>query len=275
MGKFKTGFEPTRAKDEMRHVEVEIDFTPNALASILYRQGDTVILVCVTKESRLPGWFPRDSSKGWVHAEYSLLPGSTDSRFRRERRGAKGRTQEIERLIARSLRAAVDLEALGPIALNVDCDVLNADGGTRCASITAGNLALRLAVRRLIAKGICLPKDLRPTFEQQKEGNWVAPKLSDVEATNHENAVIPHDLAAISVGLIDHEVWLDLDYLLDSNADVDMNVVKTADGKYVEIQGTGEEATFSGDELMSLLGNADGGLEVLFDAQKLILDGIE
>ena len=230
MGKFKTGFEPTRAKDEMRHVEVEIDFTPNALASILYRQGDTVILVCVTKESRLPGWFPRDSSKGWVHAEYSLLPGSTDSRFRRERRGAKGRTQEIERLIARSLRAAVDLEALGPIALNVDCDVLNADGGTRCASITAANLALRLAVRRLIAKGICLPKDLRPTFEQQKEGSWVAPKLSDIEATNHENAVIPHDLAAISVGLIEHEVWLDLDYLLDSNADVDMNVVKTADG---------------------------------------------
>ena len=137
MAKFKTELTTSRNADEMRSVEVEIDFTSNALASILYRQGETVVLACCTKEARLPGWFPRDSTKGWVHAEYSLLPGSTDSRFRRERRGAKGRTQEIERLVARSLRAAVNLEELGPIALNVDCDILNADGGTRCASITA------------------------------------------------------------------------------------------------------------------------------------------
>tara|TARA_B110000444_G_scaffold260475_1_gene307592 strand:+ start:2619 stop:3443 length:825 start_codon:yes stop_codon:yes gene_type:complete len=274
MAKFKTEFNTDRKANEMRHVEVEIDFTPNALASILYRQGDTVILVCCTKEARLPGWFPRDSTKGWVHAEYSLLPGSTDSRFRRERRGAKGRTQEIERLIARSLRAAVDLEALGPVALNVDCDVLNADGGTRCASITAANIALRLAVRRLIAQGKCLPLDMRPT-EDQRKGGWTAPSLSDTEKENHENAVIPHDLAAISVGLIDGDVYLDLDYVLDSNADVDMNVVKTADGKYVEIQGTGEESTFSSDELIALLGSADGGLDALFEAQKVILDGIE
>ena len=209
-----------------------------------------------------------------MHAEYSLLPGSTDSRFRRERRGAKGRTQEIERLIARSLRAAVDLEALGPVALNVDCDVLNADGGTRCASITAANIALRLAVRRLIARGDCLPIDMRPTEDDRRNG-WKSPSLSDAERTNHENTVIPHDLAAISVGLIDGEVYLDLDYVLDSNADVDMNVVKTADGKYVEIQGTGEESTFSGDELVALLARADGGLEALFDAQVTILDGIE
>lgn len=274
MAKFKTEFDTDRKANEMRHVEVEIDFTPNALASILYRQGDTVILACCTKEARLPGWFPRDSTKGWVHAEYSLLPGSTDSRFRRERRGAKGRTQEIERLIARSLRAAVDLEALGPVALNVDCDVLNADGGTRCASITAANIALRLAVRRLIAQGKCLPLDMRPTEDQRKSG-WTAPSLSETEKSNHENAVIPHDLAAISVGLIDGEVYLDLDYVLDSNADVDMNVVKTADGKYVEIQGTGEESTFSSEELTALLGRADGGLDALFEAQKVILDGIE
>ena len=274
MAKFKTEFNTDRKANEMRHVEVEIDFTPNALASILYRQGDTVILACCTKEASLPGWFPRDSTKGWVHAEYSLLPGSTDSRFRRERRGAKGRTQEIERLIARSLRAAVDLEALGPVALNVDCDVLNADGGTRCASITAANIALRLAVRRLIAKGQCLPLDMRPTEDQRKAG-WTAPSLSETEKTNHENAVIPHDLAAISVGLIDGEVYLDLDYVLDSNADVDMNVVKTADGKYVEIQGTGEESTFSSEELIALLGSADGGVDALFEAQKVILDGIE
>ena len=274
MAKFKTEFSTERKANEMRHVEVEIDFTPNALASILYRQGDTVILACCTKEARLPGWFPRDSTKGWVHAEYSLLPGSTDSRFRRERRGAKGRTQEIERLIARSLRAAVDLEALGPVALNVYCDVLNADGGTRCASITAANIALRLAVRRLIAQGQCLPLDMRPTEDQRKAG-WTAPSLSETERKNHENAVIPHDLAAISVGLIEGEVYLDLDYILDSNADVDMNVVKTADGKYVEIQGTGEESTFSGDELIALLARADGGIDALFEAQKAILDGIE
>ena len=274
MAKFKTEFSTEREANEMRHVEVEIDFTPNALASILYRQGDTVILACCTKEARLPVWFPRDSTKGWVNAEYSLLPGSTDSRFRRERRGAKGRTQEIERLIARSLRAAVDLEALGPVALNVDCDVLNADGGTRCASITAANIALRLAVRRLIAQGQCLPLDMRPTEDQRKAG-WTAPSLSEAERVNHENTVIPHDLAAISVGLIDGEVYLDLDYILDSNADVDMNVVKTADGKYVEIQGTGEESTFSGDELIALLARADGGIDALFEAQKAILDGIE
>ena len=273
MAKFKTEFETDRNPDQMRHVEVEIDFTSNALASILYRQGDTVILACCTKEARLPGWFPRDSTKGWVHAEYSLLPGSTDSRFRRERRGAKGRTQEIERLIARSLRAAIDLEELGPIALNVDCDILNADGGTRCASITAANLALRLAIRRLIANGQCLPKDLRPTEEARRSG-WQAPELGAAEQQAHENRVLPNDLAAISVGLIDGEVYLDLDYILDSNADVDMNIVKTSDGRYVELQGTGEESTFSGEELSALIAQADVGLDALFEVQAAILDGI-
>ena len=273
MAKFKTEFETDRKPNQMRHVEVEIDFTTNALASTLYRQGDTVVLACCTKEARLPGWFPRDSNKGWVHAEYSLLPGSTDSRFRRERRGAKGRTQEIERLIARSLRAAVDLEQLGPVALNVDCDILNADGGTRCASITAANLALRLAVRRLIANGQCLPTDLRPTDEERKAG-WKAPELTPEQQMEHENKVIPHDLAAISVGLIEGDVYLDLDYVLDSNADVDMNVVKTADGKYVELQGTGEESTFSGEELFALIAQADAGLDGLFEVQAAILDGI-
>ena len=273
MAKFKTEFETDRNADQMRHVEVEIDFTSNALASILYRQGNTVVLACCTKEARLPGWFPRDSTKGWVHAEYSLLPGSTDSRFRRERRGAKGRTQEIERLIARSLRAAIDLEQLGPIALNVDCDILNADGGTRCASITAANLALRLAVRRLISSGKCLPMEHRPTDDERKSG-WKPPELSDAEQQAHESRVIPHDLAAISVGLIDGDVYLDLDYVLDSNADVDMNIVKTSDGKYVEIQGTGEESTFSGEELFALIAQADAGLDALFEVQAAILDGI-
>ena len=274
MAKFKTDIETDRAKNEMRNIEVEIDFTPNALASILYRQGNTHILCCVTKEARLPGWFPRDASKGWVHAEYSLLPGSTDSRFRRERRGAKGRTQEIERLVARSLRGAIDLEALGPIALTVDCDVLNADGGTRCASITAANIALRLAVRRLIASGDCLPVDLRPSRDDRENG-WTPPELTTTEARNHENKVIPHDLSAISVGLIGEDVYLDLDYILDSNADVDMNVVGTADGKFVEVQGTGEESTFSYDELQSLIDMARNGLAQLAEVQAAVLDDIE
>ena len=164
MAKMKTGVGSTeRENDEIREIEVKLDFTPNALSSLLYSQGNTQVLVCVTKAPSLPRWFPRDSDRGWVHAEYSLLPGSTDTRFRRERSGAKGRTMEIERLVARSLRGAVDLEQLGPVALTVDCDILNADGGTRCASITAANIALRLAVRRLISSGECLPKDRRLT----------------------------------------------------------------------------------------------------------------
>ncbi|MGB0787618.1 MAG: ribonuclease PH [Candidatus Poseidoniaceae archaeon] len=272
MAKFKTELTTSRNADEMRSVEVEIDFTSNALASILYRQGETVVLACCTKEARLPGWFPRDSTKGWVHAEYSLLPGSTDSRFRRERRGAKGRTQEIERLVARSLRAAVNLEELGPIALNVDCDILNADGGTRCASITAANLALRLGVRRLIAAGICLPKNMRPTEEQRRSG-WSPPVLSEEEQMAHEMRVMEHDVAAISVGLIDGKSYLDLDYNLDSNADVDMNVVKVSNGAFVEVQGTGEESTYQRDELDALLDMADIGFEALFEMQKSILHG--
>ena len=273
MAKLKTGVETDRDPNQMREVSVEFDFTPNALVSLLYKQGDTVVLVCISKDARLPGWFPRDSTKGWVNAEYSLLPGSTDSRFRRERRGAKGRTFEIERLIARSLRAAVDLEALGPISLNVDCDILNADGGTRCASITAAGIALRLAVRRLIASGTCLPLDQRPTFEQSRAG-FIPAALTGDAATAHENTVMEHDIAAISVGLIDGSTWLDLDYILDSNADVDMNVIMTSDNRFVEIQGTGEEATYSRAENDALLSLAEKGLAELHALQVEHLSGV-
>lgn len=271
MAKLKSGFEPTRAQDELRDIEVTLDFTKNALASVLYRQGDTVILACVTKERSLPRWFPRDATKGWVHAEYSLMPASTDSRFRRERNGAKGRTQEIERLIARSLRAAVDLEALGPIALNIDCDVLNADGGTRCASITAAGIALRLAIRRLVRSGLCLPAHVRETAKES--GEDPAP-LSESEMDNHEMAVMPHDVAAISVGLLEGEVYADLDYMLDSNADVDMNLVMTSNGQFVEVQGTGEEATYSADELSALISSGTKAMSALFDLQKSTLKDV-
>ena len=271
MAKIKTGVGSTdRANDEIREIEVKLDFTPNALASILYSQGNTQVLVCVTKAPSLPRWFPRDSDRGWVHAEYSLLPGSTDTRFRRERSGAKGRTMEIERLVARSLRGAVDLEQLGPVALTVDCDILNADGGTRCASITAANIALRLAVRRLIATGECLPKEKRLTRDEIRKG---AKKetLSQKEKDSHEMSVMPNDVAAISVGMVDGQVWTDLDYILDSNADVDMNVVMTSAGEFVEVQGTWEEATYSRENLNSLIDAAEVGISKLNQLQTDIL----
>lgn len=275
MAKMKSGdIASDRAADELREIEVTLDFTPNADASVLYRQGDTMVLACATVAASLPRWFPRDADRGWVHAEYSLLPGSTDSRFQRERRGAKGRTQEIERLVARSLRGAIDLEALGPIAITVDCDVLNADGGTRCASITAANIALRLCIRRLITAGRCLPANKRLSHDQVKAG-VEAPTLSAEEAAAHENAVLPHDLAAISVGLIEGDVFTDLDYILDSNADVDMNVVMTADGKFVEVQGTGEEFTYTRAELDALLEAATAGVASLNEMQTAVLDGVE
>jgi len=271
MAKMKNGdFETDREKDELREIEVTLDFTPNALASILYRQGNTVIMACVTKADGLPRWFPRDSNRGWVHAEYSLLPASTDSRFRRERGGAKGRTQEIERLVARSLRGAIDLEQLGPIALTVDCDVLNADGGTRCASITAACIALRLAVRRLISSGECLPMNMRPSREDLKNG-WKAPTLSNEQKIKHENSVISNNVAAISVGLMGDEIYLDLDYILDSNADVDMNVVMTSNGEFVEVQGTGEESTYSRKQLDALLNMAEKGNATLHEMQIEVL----
>ena len=215
MAKVKSGLGSSdRKKDQLREVDVKLDFTPNALASLLYSQGDTQVLVCVTRAPSLPRWFPRDSDRGWVHAEYSLLPGSTDTRFRRERGGAKGRTMEIERLVARSLRGAVDLEELGPIALTVDCDILNADGGTRCASITAASIGLRLAIRRLIASGECLPKDRRLTREQIRKGAKTQ-ELSRDEMEEHETSVMPMDVAALSVGMVEGMVVTDLDYVLD------------------------------------------------------------
>ncbi len=271
MGKMKSAdIDVSREQDKLRDIEVTLDFTPNALSSVLYKQGETVILACVTKADGLPRWFPRDSQRGWVHAEYSLLPGSTDSRFRRERNGAKGRTQEIERLVARSLRGAIDLEQLGPIALTVDCDVLNADGGTRCASITAACIALRLAVRRLIEQSECLPIGLRPSRDDLKNG-WKKPELTKEEKLYHENSVIRNNVAAVSVGLIGDDIFLDLDYILDSNADVDMNVIMTSDGEFVEVQGTGEESTYTREQLNSLLDMAEKGNSLLHQMQVKVL----
>ena len=271
MAKIKTGAgNSDRGNDELRGIEVTLDFTPNALASLLYRQGETHVLVCITKATSLPRWFPRDADRGWVHAEYSLLPASTDTRFRRERSGAKGRTHEIERLVARSMRGAVDLDQLGPLALTVDCDVLNADGGTRCASITAANIGLRLAIRRLIASGECLPADLRLTRDDVRKG-VAPPVLPEERRAEHESAVMANDVAALSVGMVGGEVRTDLDYDLDSNADVDMNVVMTSDGGFVEVQGTGEEATYTREELDAMVDAATAGIAKLHALQASVL----
>ena len=169
MAKMKSGGQRDgRDNEEMRDIEVEFDFTPNALASILYKQGNTMVLATVTADEGLPRWFPRNATRGWIHAEYSLLLGSTNTRFRRERNGAKGRTHEIE-ACGQIAQRCCGSGTTGPLSMTVDCEILNADGGTRCASITAGSIALRLAIRRLIASGRCLPAKLRPTEQQRKE----------------------------------------------------------------------------------------------------------
>ena len=229
MAKMKSGdVESNRGSDEMREIEVALDFTPNALASLVYRKGDTMVLACATKADSLP----------------------------------------------RSLRGAIDLEELGPIALTIDCDILNADGGTRCASITAASIAMRLAVRRLIASGECLPKDRRLTREQIRNGEEVD-ELTGEEKVAHESAVMPNDVAALSVGMVGGEVKTDLDYILDSNADVDMNVVMTSDGGFVEVQGTGEESTYTREELDSMVDAASVGIAELHGFQTSILSDTE
>ena len=182
---------------------------------MLIRTGKTIVLCTATLEKSVPGWL-RGSGKGWVTAEYSMLPGSTDTRSEREAQKGKlsGRTQEIQRLIGRSLRAVIDLNALGERAIVIDCDVLQADGGTRTASVTGGYVALAAACKRLVEVGLLKQSPL-------------------------------HDsVAAISVGVVDGEILLDLPYAEDSRAEVDMNVVQTGSGRLVEVQGTGEGGTF-------------------------------
>ena len=156
------------------------------------------------------------------------------------------------------------------MALTVDCDILNADGGTRCASITAANIALRLAVRRLISSGECLPKERRLTRDQIRKG-VKQETLSKEQMVSHEDSVMPNDVAALSVGMVEGQVWTDLDYVLDSNADVDMNVVMTSSGDFVEVQGTGEEATYSREELDSLIDAAEAGIAKLHKLQTEVL----
>ena len=226
-----------RSVSEQRPVKIIPGYVPDAEGSALIETGNTRVMCAATVELRVPPWM-RGKGTGRVTAEYSMLPRSTTERVRRERGTIGGRTQEIQRLIGRALRAITDLPALGEISILVDCDVLRADGGTRTASITGAYVALHLALAGLIEAG----------------------KLKAIP--------LKDQIAAISVGIVDGDAVLDLDYNEDSAADVDMNVVMTGGGEFVELQGTGEEATFDRNQLEQMLELADSGIKNLLAAQR-------
>ena len=230
-----------RAFDELRPVRITAGFTKNPQGSVLIQTGDTMVLCSAMVEEKVPP-FLKGTGSGWVTAEYSLLPASTDTRTQREASKGKitGRTSEIQRLIGRSLRAVVDLKALGERTVWIDCDVLQADGGTRTAAITGSFVALCLALNKLKEEGV----------------------LSTLPITDY--------LAATSVGIVAGETVLDLEYVEDSQADVDMNVVMTAKGEFVEIQGTAEGRTFDRHRLDELLAVAEKGIQELIVEQRKI-----
>ncbi len=230
-----------RALDALRPVTFQTGIAPHATGSVLVSFGRTQVICAASIESRVPRWMKEQGVEGgWITAEYSMLPYSTLDRKARDISRGKldGRTVEIQRLIGRSLRAALDLNKLPGKTLWLDCDVLQADGGTRTASITGAWVAARLAVSKLMAEG----------------------KLE-------EDPILDH-VAAVSVGVVEGQARLDLEYVEDRDAAVDFNVVMTGAGQYVEVQGTGEEATFSRDELDALLALAGGGIETLVAMQK-------
>lgn len=228
----------------MRPVRITRRFTTNPAGSVLVEFGNTKVLCTATAEEGVPR-FKRDSGEGWLTAEYAMLPAAPSERMPREsmKGKVKGRTHEISRLIGRSLRAAVDLRELGENTIQIDCDVLQADGGTRTAAITGAYVALADAVANLRERGAVTGSPLREA------------------------------VAAVSVGIIDGRVSLDLPYEEDSRAEVDMNVVMTASGRFVEIQGTGEEGTFDRTQLGELLDVAATGCAQLIEAQRAALEG--
>lgn len=226
-----------RALDQMREIVIEPNFTRHAEGSCLIKCGDTHVLCTASLEERVPP-FLKNTGLGWVTAEYGMLPRATNTRMRREaKNGQSGRTQEIQRLIGRSLRASIDRVALGERQITIDCDVLQADGGTRCAAITGGWVALRLAVNKLMKAG-----DIRTD-------------------------PITDNVAAISCGIYAGQSVLDLDYAEDSEAGTDANFVMTGSGGLVEVQGSAEGATFSRAQLGELLDLADKGIGELVAAQ--------
>ncbi len=226
-----------RRPDELRPVSFALNYVEYAEGSVLIEMGRTRVLCNVSVEDSVPRWMENQTT-GWLTAEYAMLPRSTHSRTPRETRGLGGRTQEIRRLIGRSLRTAVDLELLGEHTLVVDCDVLQADGGTRTAAITGGYVALALALRRLAEWGVVPPETLKPP------------------------------VAAVSAGVVNGQARLDLCYAEDRDADVDLNVVMTGDGRLVEVQGTAEGAPFSRGTLNRMLDLAAEGITNLIEQQR-------
>jgi ribonuclease PH len=223
-----------RTPDALRPITIERNFTRPAAGSVLIAAGRTRVLCTASVELQVPPWMA-GKGRGWVTAEYGMLPGSTSPRKRRDVGKVDGRTTEIQRLIGRSLRAIVDLDALGERSIFVDCDVLEADGGTRTAGITGAMIALVDAIATI-------------------------PDLA--------RSPLRDSVGAISVGIVEGQAVLDLDYVEDVDAEVDMNVVMTGGGRFVEVQGTGEEATFSETDLATLLGLARGGLAKIREIQR-------
>lgn len=231
-----------RAADELRTVRFTRRYTKHAEGSVLVEFGDTRVLCTASVEERVPG-FLRGKGQGWVTAEYGMLPRSTGSRMDREASRGKqgGRTLEIQRLIGRSLRAVIDLKALGERSITIDCDVIQADGGTRTASITGGYVALADAIKHLMDKGVL------------------------------KNNPLKAQVASVSVGIYQSTPVLDLDYPEDCNAETDMNVVMNEQGEFIEVQGTAEGHPFSRAELLNMLDLAQGGIFTLIEAQKQAL----
>ena len=234
-----------RQPDELRAVSLERGVVKYAEGSCFVKFGDTHVLVTATLEDRLPPWL-KGQARGWVTAEYGMLPRATHTRTRREASSGKqsGRTVEIQRLIGRSLRSVVDLPALGERQISIDCDVIQADGGTRTASITGGFVALVLALQKMRSSG----------------------QLKGLPVADH--------VAAISVGVVENTPLLDLAYDEDSRAEVDMNVVKTGDGRFIEVQGTAEGPPFERRALDDLLALADQGIRELVSLQRTIIGDI-
>ncbi len=233
-----------RASDQIRPLSFTPNFAPHATGSVLIASGDTRVICSAMIEEGVPGWMKAQKvAGGWITAEYSMLPYSTQPRKARDSSKGKldGRSVEIQRLIGRSLRAVIDLDALGARTLWVDCDVLQADGGTRTASITGGCVAAALACRRLLAEGVLKKSPIRQM------------------------------VAAVSVGIVGGEAALDLNYVEDKDATVDLNVVMTDDGQFVEVQGAGEESTFSHEQMLAMLALGKKGIADLLAAQQEVL----
>jgi ribonuclease PH len=230
-----------RAFDQIRNTKITPNISPYAEGSALIEVGGTKVICTASVEDRVP-FFLRNKGTGWVTAEYAMLPRATNTRTQREVQRPQGRTQEIQRLIGRSLRAIMDMKLLGERQIYLDCDVIQADGGTRCASITGAYVALALACRKLVKQGTI----------------GTSPIMSEV--------------AAISVGIVENTTVLDLAYVEDSTAEVDMNIVCTGAGKFIEIQGTAEREPFSREQMDEMLAFAEKGIAQLFQIQRNALN---